>query len=275
MRYLLIAGLVWGLSGPGAQAQAQTDSLAQLRAELGIVSGMVAELAGQMSSGTVAVPQTLTGEAFDQIERLRTEITALTARTEALEFRLRQVIDDASNRIGDMEFRLTELEGGDVAALGTPQPLGGQAPAPASPPQAAAPAPATDAPQLAAGEAAAFEAARAQLEGGDVAGGIAALDLFLQTYPGSPLGAEASTRLARAQSGIGQDADAAKTWLNLYLAAPEGPSAPLALLELGDALGRLNQTAEACVMFEELLTRFPAAPEAQGALAAKARLSCP
>ena len=267
MRYLLVATVLWGLSGPGAQAQ--TDSLAQLRAELGVVSGLVAELAAQMSSGAAPVPQTLTGEAFDQIERLRSEITALTARTEALEFQLRRVIDDASNRIGDMEFRLTELEGGDVSALGAPRPLGGglAAPAPALPSG-------TEAPQLAAGEQAAFDAARAQLEGGDVAGGIAAMDMFLQTYPGTPLGAQASTLLARAQSAAGQDGDAARTWLNLYLAAPEGPDAPLALLELGDALGRLQQVTEACVMFDELLMRFPTAPQAEAALAAKARLTC-
>ncbi|MFN4058817.1 MAG: tetratricopeptide repeat protein [Roseinatronobacter sp.] len=271
MRYLLVASLVWGLSGPGVQAQ--TDSLGQLRAELGVVSGQVAELAAQMSSGAVPVPQALSGEAFDQIERLRAQITALTARTEALEFQLRRVIDEASNRIGDMEFRLTELEGGDVSALGAPRPLGGVLPAPAANapalPQAGA-----EAPQLAAGEQAAFDTARAQLEGGDVAGGIAAMDMFLQTYPGTPLGAQASALLARAQSSTGQDSDAARTWLNLYLSAPEGDSAPLALLELGEALGRLQQVAEACVMFDELLMRFPTAPQTEAAFAAKARLTC-
>jgi TolA-binding protein len=49
----------------------------------------------------------------------------------------------------------------------------------------------------------------------------------------------------------------------------------LALLELGESLGRLQQVAEACVMFDELLARFPASPQVEGALAAKARLTCP
>lgn len=269
MRVFVIAALAWGLSAP--LSLAQTDSLAQLRAELGVVSGLVAELAGQLASGEGAGTRSLSGDALDQIERLRNDLTVLTARTEALEFQIRRVIDEASNRIGDMEFRLTELEGGDVSALGAPRPLGG-ATAPALP--APDGAPSVEAPQLAAGEQAAFDAAIAMLDNGDAAGGIAALDMFLQTYPGTPLGLDASTRLARAQSSNGMEADAARTWLNLYLADPDGTPAPLALLELGESLGRLQQVSEACVMFDELLTRFPFSEQAAPAQAAKARLGC-
>ena len=247
--------------------RAQDDTLAQLRGEIGALSALVAELAGQLSSG-VAVPQAgLDGSVLDQVERLRVELAALTGRTEALEFRIRRVIDDASNRIGDMEFRLTELEGGDPSALPPARPLGGDATGGTT---ASAPAP-----ELAAGEQAAFDAARAALDGGDMAGGIAALESFLQTYPGSPLGTDASTALARAHTANGAEAEAARTWLNLYLAAPDGDSAPGALYELGESLGRLAQVSEACIMFDELLTRFPAAPQVASAQAAKARLSCP
>jgi len=259
-------GIVAVLIAMAPPAMAQDDTLAQLRAEIGALSGLVAGLAGQLSSG-VAVPQmALDGSALDQIDRLRAELAALTGRTEALEFQIRQVVDDASNRIGDMEFRLTELEGGDTSALPPVRPLGGGGVIGNA---------GGAAPELAAGEQAAYDAALATLDGGDIAGGMAALDAFLQTYPGSPLSADAGQRLARAQSTAGAEGDAARTWLNLYLAAPDGAQAPLALLELGESLGRLQQVAEACVMFDELLARFPASPQVEGALAAKARLTCP
>jgi TolA-binding protein len=257
---LTIVALTIGLSSP---AWAQDDQLAQLRAEIGALSSLVAGLAGQLSGGGGAAPIALDGTALDQIERLRLELATLTGRTEALEFQIRRVVDDASNRIGDMEFRLTELEGGDTTAL-QQRPLGGGV--------IAAP---TEMPETAAGERAAFEDAKTRMQSGDAADGMAALEAFLLTYPGSPFGAEASALLAQAQTAAGQDSDSARTWLNLYLSGPDGPSAPLALLELGEALGRLQQVAEACVMFDELLTRFPTAMQVDGAVAAKARLSCP
>lgn len=264
MRHLT-GGIVAFVLTMAPPAMAQDDTLAQLRAEIGALSGLVAGLAGQVSSGAAAPQMALDGTVLEQIDKLRAELSSLTGRTEALEFQIRQVVDDASNRIGDMEFRLTELEGGDTSALPPVRPLGGGG--------------ATDdsdsAPELAAGEQAAYDAAIAALENGDTESGLNGLQAFLQTYPGSPLGTEASQRLARAQTAAGAEGDAARTWLNLYLAAPDGDTAPVALLELGESLGRLQQVSEACVMFDELLTRFPASPQVDGAIAAKARLTCP
>lgn len=280
MRYLTcgIVALVLTMAPP---AMAQDDTLAQLRAEIGALSGLVAGLAGQVSSGGTAVPLTLDGSALDQIDRLRMELSSLTGRTEALEFRIRRVVDDASNRIGDLEFRLTELEGGDTSALPQGRPLGGtelggtELGDTSSGSGAGIIGDTGTAPELAAGERAAFDSAVAALDSGDMAAGMAGLDAFLQTYPGSPLNAQASQRLAQAQAASGAEGDAARTWLNLYLAGPDSDTAPLALLELGESLGRLQQVAEACVMFDELLTRFSTSAQVDGAMAAKARLTCP
>ncbi|MDD7970341.1 tetratricopeptide repeat protein [Roseinatronobacter alkalisoli] len=257
---------------PAAQ---QGDSVAQLRSEISALSALVAGLAAELSSGAGS-PENLQGfdgSVIDQIERTRQELASLTARAEALEHRIRQVVDDASNRIGDMEFRLTELEGGDTSALPPTRPLGGGTGAAAatgngvSDPEAA--------PQLAAGERAAFDAAQALIDEGDTDAAKSALSVFLETYPGSPLGAQASALLAQAQRDSGAESDAARTWLNLYLANPEGPDAPPALLELGNSLARLGQMAESCVMFEELFTRFPDAAQAVDAREAHGRNACP
>ncbi|MGP9790269.1 tetratricopeptide repeat protein [Roseinatronobacter sp. NSM] len=277
MRLLRVTTIAVLMLGPIlAPAQAQdapqttqpADSLAQLRSEISALSGLVAGLAADLSSGagSAGEAQGFDGSLIDQVERIRDELASLTARAEALEFRVRRVVDDASNRIGDMEFRLTELEGGDTSALPPTPPLGGDAGA------------ARDggpAPQLAAGEQTAFDAARALLDAGDTDGATTALSVFLETYPGSPLGAQASTLLAQAQRDAGAESDAARTWLNLYLANPEGPDAPHALLELGNSLAQLGQQAEACVMFEELFTRFPDTAQAQQGRDAHRLQECP
>jgi len=281
MRFLRITTIAIAMLGPvsvpavaqdAPSAAQQGDSLAQLRSEISALSALVAELAANLSSGTGSTAQTqgFDGSMIDQVERIREELATLTARAEALEFRVRRVVDDASNRIGDMEFRLTELEGGDTSALPPTPPLGGESGATSG--GVSDPA---QAPQLAAGEQSAFDAARALLDEGDTDAAKSALSVFLETYPGSPLGAQASALLAQAQRDSGADADAARTWLNLYLANPEGPDAPHALLELGNSLAQLGQVSEACVMFEELFTRFPDAPEAAQGRDAHSRQECP
>ncbi|MCC5959584.1 MAG: tetratricopeptide repeat protein [Rhodobacteraceae bacterium] len=278
LRITTIAILMLGpVSAPALAQEAaptaeQGDSLAQLRSEISALSALVADLAANLSSGSGGAAQTqgFDGSMIDQVERIREELASLTARAEALEFRIRSVVDDASNRIGDMEFRLTELEGGDTSALPPTPPLGGENGATSGGVSDPVPAP-----QLAAGEQSAFDAARALLDDGDTDAGKSALSVFLETYPGSPLAAQASTLLAQAQRGSGAESDAARTWLNLYLANPEGPDAPHALLELGNSLAQLGQQAEACVMFEELFTRFPDAPQAPDARDAHSRQECP
>jgi len=278
LRITTIAILMLGpVSAPALAQEAaptaeQGDSLAQLRSEISALSALVADLAANLSSGSGGAAQTqgFDGSMIDQVERIREELANLTACVEALEFRIRSVVDDASNRIGDMEFRLTELEGGDTSALPPTPPLGGENGATSGGVSDPVPAP-----QLAAGEQSAFDAARALLDDGDTDAGKSALSVFLETYPGSPLAAQASTLLAQAQRDSGAESDAARTWLNLYLANPEGPDAPHALLELGNSLAQLGQQAEACVMFEELFTRFPDAPQAPDARDAHSRQECP
>ena len=64
------------------------------------------------------------GATAARVVELEDQIRRLNGRIEELEFRLRRIADDATRRFGDLEFRLTELEGGDVALLGDPVPLG-------------------------------------------------------------------------------------------------------------------------------------------------------
>jgi TolA-binding protein len=69
-----------------------------------------------------------TGTTLERLDTLEAALRDLTSKTEALEFRINGIVTDGTNRIGDIEFRLQELAGGDLGALPPTPPLGGQAP---------------------------------------------------------------------------------------------------------------------------------------------------
>ena len=264
MRLIRVIAVACLVSGP-VLAPAQADTVADLRAELTALSGVVADLARELSSGSAEPQPDFDGALIDRVEHIREELARLTGRAEELEFRIRRTIDEASNRLGDLEFRMTELEGGDTSALPPTRPLdgGGQ------------PSVNDDAPQLAAGEQSAFDSAQALAEEGNHEAAADALKQFLEFYPGSPLRADASILLGEMHRARGAETDAARVYLNLYLADPDGDDAPRALLALGESLGRLEQREEACIMLDELLDRFATSPQAAEASEARARLSCP
>ena len=60
---------------------------------------------------------------LERVQNIETELQRLTALSEELQFRVERVVQDGTNRVGDLEFRLVELEGGDISTLVKPRPL--------------------------------------------------------------------------------------------------------------------------------------------------------
>lgn len=127
MRSILMAvSGVWLVAAVAvAQPAPDQQTLAGIRADLQILRQQIDGLRRELQ---VADPVT-TGvvNAAPLIERtdlLDEEVRRLTSQLEALRFRVDQVVADGTNRIGDLEFRLTELEGGDFSTLGETVPLG-------------------------------------------------------------------------------------------------------------------------------------------------------
>lgn len=253
-----------------AQAAAEAGTLADIRRELAALSAEIARLRAELAPGGAAAP-VVSGSLLERVDVIEAELARLTARTEELEFRIGRIVQDATNRIANLEFRLTELAGGDPAALPPVPPLGGEAEA-AAPPAAAAPE--AGAPQLAVGELAEFERARALYDAGDHPAAAEALLAFATTYPGGALAQEALYLRGEALARMGDRRGAARAWLDAYVTDRDGARAADALFRVGESLALLDQQAEACLTFDEVILGYPGTPAAELAQAARLRLGC-
>ncbi len=271
MRFVVM--MVLGLAFGPVAAQAQdAQTLADVRQELTVLNVEVQKLRRELSTTGGASINITGGSVLDRVNAMESELQRLTSKTEELENRVNQVVADGTNRIGDLEFRLVELEGGDVGSLGQTSTLGGgAAPVTNVPTEPVAP---TNTAELAVGEADDFERAKAALATSDFRTAADQFAAFNQTYPGGPLGPEADLRRGDALTGLGDVREAARAYLASFSADPEGPTAPEALYQLGSSLGALEQYQEACVTLGEVATRFPLSPFVAQAATERAALNC-
>lgn len=256
-----------------AGASAQDQTLADIRQQLGAVYIEIQRLRTELST-TGGLTQGVQGNTpLDRLNAIEAELQRLTSKTEELEFRINRITVDGTNRIGDLEFRLCELEATcDIALLGDTPSLGGVDSAAEVP--VANPAPQTGGPSLAIGEEADFERAQAALASGDFRSAADLLATFGQTYPGSPVGAQAAFMRGEAFEGLGEMTNAARAYLESFSTDAAGPVAPQALYKLGFALGQIGQTQDACLTLAEVGVRFAGDPSHTQAQDAMRNLGC-
>lgn len=263
---MLVPGLAMG------QDRAQT--LADIKAELGTLNAQFTALKQELVTTGAVQSGAAGGSALERMDAIEAALMRLTAQTEQIELKLNRVVSDGTNRVGDLEFRVTELEGGDIGALPPTAPLGGDAaaaPAPAAEPSA----PAAGGPELAVGEQADFDRAKEVLGQGDFRTAENLFAAFATAYPGSPLMQEAQVLRGDALAQAGETANAARSYLDAFSGKPDGAQAGAALVKLGRALATLNQTNEACITLREVSVRFPGSADATAAQSALAGMTCP
>ena len=258
LSFILATAIGLGLGARHASAQ-EDRTLADIRQELTILFTEVQKLRRELSTTGGAGVNTAGTSVLDRVSAMESELQRLTSKTEELENRINRIVADGTTRIGDLEFRLVELEGGDVSTLGETTTLGGADQTAVAAPLPA-PATTTDQASLAVGEEADFKRAQEALASGDFRAAADLFAAFNQTYPGGPLAPEAELRRGEALDKLGDTREAARAYLASFSAQPEGPLAPQALYELGRSLGVLGQTQEACVTLGEVGLRFPASP---------------
>ncbi|WP_298919714.1 tol-pal system protein YbgF [uncultured Roseobacter sp.] len=278
MRIFAALALVILLQPVETAAQDQ-QTLADIRQEMTVLYVEIQKLRRELSTTGSPSVQTSGGSVLDRMNVIEAEMRRLTSKTEELEFRINRIVEDGTNRIGDLEFRLVELEGGDIAALGETTTLGGDLPAGTETTTGAATLPAaTDLPgngiQLAVGEEEDFKRAQSALAEGNFQQAADLFATFTQTYPGGPLAAGADLGRGEALEGLGDTREAARAYLSSFSVDPTGPVAAQSLFRLGRSLGGLGQTQEACVTLSEVGVRFPSDPVVAEAQAEMQSLGC-
>jgi tol-pal system protein YbgF len=272
MRRAALLGLLLTLLAAPAAAQDQARTLADIRQELSVLAVEIGQLRRELSTTGAPSGAGAAGSTLERVDLIEAALRDLTARTEELQFRVDRIVTDGTLRLGDIEFRLCEIEPGcDVGSLGETPTLGrGEAPPPPRP----APKPPAGGAELAVGEQADFDRAKAALDSGSFRSAADLFAAFAETYPGGPLTAQANFHRGEALAGLGETAPAARAFLTAFSSDPAGPQAPAALLKLGQSLGTLGQLPEACVTLGEVGTRFPENAAAAEAQAARAALGC-
>lgn len=274
MSRLLALLAFFALSVPGVGfAQQQGQTLADIRQELSVLYVEVQRLKRELST-TTAPTITISGNTpLERIDAIEVELQRLTSKTEQLEYRLNQVVSVGSNQIGDLEFRLCELEAGcDIATLEEGTTLGGVEIA--ETPLLPVSIDPTGDTELAVGEQSDFDFAKAALDEGAYEEAAMQFAVFTQTYPGGPLSAEAHFLRGDALENLGEIRPAARAYLDSFSSAPTGPKAPDALYKVGTMLAALGQTEDACQMLGQVEVRFPESGATLNALAAMRDLGC-
>ena len=244
---------VLALAGPAyPQLWTGAGSDDDLRYRLGVIDAELADIRARLGEAPPAAGGGgASGAGSDvmlRLDRLEAEIRKLTGRIEQMDFEQRGVAEDAARRFGDIEFRLTELEGGDISILAPVLPLGGGGTVVAA------------GPEVSISERGDLDRAIEDVRQGRFDQGEDRLRSFLTAYPRSPLKGEALYWLGESQFVRGAFQNAARSYLDGYNTDRAGADAPQNLYRLGVTLGRLGQLNEACLTLREVRNQFPTGP---------------
>lgn len=254
--------LAIGLLAALPAAAQDGPTLADLQADLRALSGDLQSLRGEMmASGQLGYAAAGGDSAIDRMNAMEAQIAALTGQAEQLQNRIRRIVADGTTRLGDMEFRLCEMDPNcDLSTLMNPPELGSTGgsgampalPAPASGSGGAAPRP----PATTASEQADFDRAREVLGQGDFRRAAELLAAVAETHAGGPLTAQALYLRGVALDRAGDPDGAAGAWLESFAADPEGSGSADSLLGLARIIGEKGDPLAACLYLAEIPVRF-------------------
>lgn len=271
MRILLLASLLLSTAA-AAQDVGQIDKrVGRLESEMRAVQRKVfpggdpkyfePEIAAPEAAPAAPVGSPASQPLVDLSERvgeLERQLRTLTGQVEANQFKMRQLEEAQAKLRGDVEFRLTALEGGAAGATGAAAATPAAEP-PAKPPAKTAkaepaekpPAAEKPAPKAATADAA-WKTAYAEALAKDWPGTVTAMTAFIADWPKSTRIPQAQYWLGRANAEQGQNAEAARAYLEVYKTAPKSDRAPDSLLGLAGAMNALKKPKDACRVLGEL-----------------------
>lgn len=250
-------------------------------------SGGGRSLSASPGGGAAPGPGASTSEV--RISEIEGAMSDLTAAVELIGHQIDVLEDRFDKLVGDIDFRLSRIEQ-SVSGLGGGEIEG----APASVAGAAPPAPLGETRTAVATPAAVIESeptggvlpqgtpeerygfARSLLTRLDYDAAQTAFAEFLGEHGDHALAGNAQYWLGETYYVRGNYSEAASAFIEGYQKFPEGSKAPDNLLKLGMSLAALEQKADACATFAELLSRFDDADDTltRRATQEQARLEC-
>ena len=252
-------------------AEGNKETLADIRQDLNILYVEVLKLRRELSTTrTSSITSNNEASVLERLDGMELELRRLTSETENLEFRINSIVSDGTNRVRDLEYRLVELEGGDVSKIDFATTLGGDLGITLDNSVEE-----NSGPELAIGEKADYENAQNALLEERFEDSLILFDRFLDNYPDSPFSASVIIARGNAYVGLGEIKKAARAYLNSFSLYEDSPVAPEALTLLGNALVSLGQTDAGCQTLAQVLMRFPDSDFSLEAEKMMSELQCP
>lgn len=257
---LLLAGpaMAQDIEGGGSPAaQVEPARLHAMQDQLDLLRGDLERLRQELAaSGPAGFAAAGGDSAIDRMNAMERQLTALTSQFEEWRHRIERIVADGNNRVGDLEFRLCEIDQNcDLGALLTPAPLGTAGTGGGS--VEYTPLPPANLPDAAtAEERADFAAAETALAAGRYDQAATLFAEVASKHSGGALTAEALFQRGVALERGGRVEDAAGAWLESFSADPAGTRAGASLTGLAQAMATLGHIDDACAYLDEGRQRF-------------------
>ena len=245
--------------------QEREQTLADIRQELSVIYVQIQRLKQELNTTGSFGSEKIGESVIERVDNIESEVRRLSEKIEKLEFRIENTSRIGANIIGDIEFRLCEMDSecdlGSLTYGATLEPTIDEEQNleigefenlfsdERSPFDAEV--------QYAEGEQEEFDRAALAFQEGNHLEADRLFREFQENYPGSPLAAKAEINRGEALEAEGKIEEAARIYLEVFTNAPDGPEASGALLRLGRGLDHLGKTYEACLTLEEIEERFP------------------
>ncbi len=260
--------------GAGVRAQdQQEDRLADVRLQLLDLYGQMEQLRRELTPRGPKQREVGISDltALRRLDGLEQELRGAIAKIEELEFRILRIAADGNNQIRDLELTLAQAVGGDVSQIARGEPLGAELRR--TEPVAADGGGAVVA-DLSALEAEMFDKAFETYQKNEIEAARERFQALVDAYPEGRFAAEAYYYIGETFVYDRVWSEAGKAFLAAFNQEPDGPTAPKALLRLGESLAQHGNQAEACKILKNVGAMFPDSGEAGLADAQVAELGC-
>ena len=239
--------------------ETNSKELSTVQSELNNLSEQISEIRLELSENKVSIVKEAieasenivasgikksAGSVLYRLDAIEEEMRNLTGIIEELQFYTKNIAFDATNRIGDLEFRITELEGGDLSLLGNSRVIGGSVKTSN-----------TNA-ELAITEKSNYDNALKLLNENDYELALLEFDKLIKAFPNGPLTVAAHYSKGDAFIGLTAWDQGINSYLESFSLEPNGKYAQKALKSSYDAsleLLKQNDFQVALIQFDKLI----------------------